>query len=49
MFVIACTYVFISIAMWLFLVPEPEEVGIEMAAEEAEFYGTNQRYREGYH
>ena len=34
MFTIGCTYVFISVAMWLFLVPEPKEVGIEMEHEE---------------
>lgn len=34
MFTIGCTYIFISLAMWLFLVPEPQEVGIEMDHEE---------------
>lgn len=34
MIIISCSYIFISLAMWLFLVPEPKEVGIEMANEE---------------
>ena len=25
-----CTYVMISLAMWLFMVPDPQEVGIEI-------------------
>ena len=35
MFVIGCAYIFISIGMFLFLVPDPKEVGIEIEREEA--------------
>jgi hypothetical protein len=34
MVTISVSYLFISLAMYLFLVPEPKEVGIEMEREE---------------
>ena len=41
MFSIASSYVFIGVAMAFFLVPDPKEVGIEMAKEEAAWDESN--------
>ena len=41
MVVIGFTYVFIALAMWLFLVPDPKEIGIEMEAEETKWFFTS--------
>ena len=38
MVTIGVTYVFIALAMWFFLVPDPKEIGIEMAAEENKWF-----------
>ena len=39
MWIIGGTYLFISLAMYFFMVPEPEEVGIKMEREDVEFAG----------
>ena len=38
MVTIGVTYVFIALAMWFFLVPDPKEIGIEMEAEETKWF-----------
>ena len=41
MFMIGTTYVFIAGTMWLMLIPDPKDIGIEMANEEAEWFVTS--------
>ena len=39
MFLIGSVYLLIAASMWLLLVPDPKEVGIEMQSEENAWFG----------